>query len=101
MDWDPPLSGSQNGMIRGYTVLYGVAGSAGVRWNLTTNQTRVELPELMIFTSYIVQIRAFTAVGFGPYSVGVVNRTLESCKYMFSICCGSTKYPLVLLPLYH
>ena len=81
MDWDPPLLKSQNGVIRGYTVLYSVAGSTGVKWNMTTNKTSVKLSGLMIFTSYILQVRAFTDVGFGPYSIGIVKKTLESCKY--------------------
>ena len=77
---------NQNGEIRGYMVLYGVADSTGVSgrlyWNLTTNDTSVELSGLMIFTSYMVRVRAFTDVGFGPYSDEVVNKTLESCKYL-------------------
>jgi hypothetical protein len=80
--WDPPPLENQNGEIRGYMVLYGVADSTGVSWNLTTNETSVELSGLMIFTSYMVRVRAFTDVGFGPYSDEVVNKTLESCKYL-------------------
>ena len=67
---------------------YGVVDSTGVSWNLTTNKTSVELSGLMIFTSYVVKVRAFTNVGFGPYSVGVINKTLESCKYTLLISGG-------------
>ena len=55
------------------------------KWNLTTNETSVELSGLMIFTSYVVRVRAFTRAGDGPYSDGVVRKTLESCKYLILI----------------
>ena len=71
---------SQNGEIRGYMVVYGVVDSIEERWNLTTNETNSTLNGLKIYTSYWVKIRAFTHVGFGPYSDEVLTRTLESCK---------------------
>lgn len=72
----------QNGIIRGYMVSYDVVGSSETRWNLTTNRTSADLSGLMIFASYVVKVRAFTDVGYGPYSNEVSNKTLESCKYV-------------------
>ena len=85
MNWDPPLLERQNGVIRGYAVFYRLTNSSEVPENkTTTNRTSVELSGLMIFTSYTVQIRAFTKVGLGPFSDESMNRTLESCEYILS-----------------
>ncbi|XP_028396444.1 roundabout homolog 1-like [Dendronephthya gigantea] len=79
VNWDPPLLERQNGVIRGYVVFYKLTNSSEVPRNETTaNRTSVELSGLMIFTSYTVQIRAFTKVGLGPHSDESMNRTLES-----------------------
>ena len=76
---------SQNGVILGYMVKYGVTDSAPISWSVTTNKTNLTISGLMIFTRYSVEVRAFTGVGFGPYSDGVMNKTLESCEYISNI----------------
>ena len=48
--------------------------------NVTTtngSQLMVELEELEEYIEYSVRVRAYTSVGPGPFSVAVMNRTLE------------------------
>jgi len=48
--------------------------------NLTTTngqQLMVELEGLEEYVEYGIRVRAYTSVGPGPFSVAVVNRTLE------------------------
>ncbi len=34
------------------------------------------------YVEYNISVRAYTSVGAGPFSVGIVNQTLEAGKFM-------------------
>ena len=79
--WDPPLENDRNGVLIGYTVeLYSRDNTLVQITNATTNETSIKISGLLIYTGYNVRIKAFTKVGFGPFSHLKMARTGESCK---------------------
>ena len=78
--WDmvPPMD--QIGDITMYQVLYTPLQTFGGRIGTeTVNVTglRVNLTGLQEYVEYNISVRAYTSVGAGPYSDGVVERTFE------------------------
>ena len=79
--WDvvPPID--QNGVITIYEVLYEPMETFdGVIVPLTVNVTERSslLIRLQEYVDYTISVRAYTLVGEGPYSDGIVARTLEA-----------------------
>ena len=82
--WDPVPEIDRNGIIIQYQVEFNQSTFNEISTsNLTTtngSQLMVELDGLEEFVNYSVRVRAYTSVGPGPFSVAVVNRTLEDGK---------------------
>ena len=47
------------------------------------NETSLEVDGLEEFANYAIEVRAYTAVGSGPYSSPMDVMTLPDCKYIF------------------
>jgi len=79
--WDPVQEIERNGIITQYEVEFNQSTFNKISTsNLTTtngSQLMVELEGLEEYVEYSVRVRAYTSVGPGPFSVAVVNRTLE------------------------
>ena len=79
--WDPVPEIDRNGIITQYEVEFNQSTFNEISTsNLTiTNGPRLmlELDGLEEYVDYSVRVRAYTSVGPGPFSVSVVNRTLE------------------------
>ena len=81
--WDIVPEIDQNGVITMYEVLYvpletfdGAVGPLSV--NVTEQMTT--LTDLQEYVNYTISVRAYTSVGAGPYSAGVIVETLEDGK---------------------
>ena len=81
MTWDPVPEIDRNGIVIQYEVKFNQSTFTEISTsNLTTTNGSVlivELQGLEEYTEYSVSVRAYTSVGPGPFSVAVVNRTLE------------------------
>ena len=78
--WDMVPLMEQNGNITMYQVLYtppqtfgGVFGEE----NMNVTGLRANLTGLQEYVEYNISVRAYTSVGAGPYSDGLVERTNE------------------------
>ena len=82
--WEPVPEIDWNGIITQYEVEFNQSTFNEISTsNLTTTngpQLMVELEGLEEYVEYTVRVRAYTSVGPGPFSVAVVNRTLEDCE---------------------
>ena len=67
LSWNPPRFDQQNGVIRYYTLYITDVTSGNSSWQLTSNSTRITVPNLQPFFTYNITISAFT-VGEGPVS---------------------------------
>ena len=47
---------------------------------VTTSSFLLTISELEEYVEYNISVRAYTSVGPGPYSDGIINRTLEDSK---------------------
>ena len=77
-----------HGKITMYEVYYSVIGDSV---NLTLNTTNADETSLLVdgleeFTNFTIQVRAYTAVGPGPYSAPMDVQTLEDCKHNYCVC---------------
>ena len=79
--WEPLAEIDRKGIITQYEVefnqsTFNVISTSNL---ITTNgpQLMVELEGLEEYVEYTVRVRAYTSVGPGPFSVAVMNRTLE------------------------
>ena len=81
VSWDPVPEIDRNGIIIQYQVEFNQSTFNEISTsNLTTtngSQLMVELEGLEEYVNYSIRVRAYTSVGPGPFSVAVVNRTLE------------------------
>ena len=79
--WEQVPEIDRNGIITQYEVEFNQNTFNEISLsNLTTTnglQLMVELEGLEEFVEYSVRVRAYTSVGPGPFSVAVMNRTLE------------------------
>ena len=89
MSWDPVPVIDQNGVITQYEVEYNQTRFSAVKLynNITVDSTTlmVNLTGLEEDLEYFIRVRAYTSVGAGPYSVVVMERTLEYCMHIWSI----------------
>ena len=78
--WDEVPAIDRNGIITEYEVEYNQS-----TFDINTTQTvrvnsssrMVQLTELHEYVNYSIQVRAYTRVGFGPYSDDIYERTRE------------------------
>ena len=79
--WEPVPEIDRNGIITQYEVEFNQSTFNEISTsNLTTTngpQLMVELEGLEQYVEYTIRVRASTSVGPGPFSVAVMNRTLE------------------------
>ena len=88
VSWEEVPAINENGVITVYEVLYTplMTFEGQISTNTTnTSQLNITLTGLQEYVEYSISVRAYTSVGPGPYSDGVVNRTLEDCKLLVSI----------------
>ena len=82
--WDPVAEIDRNGIITQYEVEFNQSTFSEISTsNLTTtngSQLMVELEGLEEYVEYSIRVRGYTSVGPGPFSVAVMNRTLEDGK---------------------
>ena len=76
----------QNGVITMYEVLYQPQETFnGAIRDLTVNvsapEMSVVLMDLEEYVNYTISVRAYTSVGEGPYSEGIVELTSEDGNY--------------------
>ena len=84
--WDmvPPIN--QSGVITMYEVLYQPQETFdGSIEDLTVNvsapEMSVVLMDLEEYVNYTISVRAYTSVGEGPYSDGIIQLTNEDSEY--------------------
>lgn len=79
LSWEPPPFEERNGVITKYGVkLYEGQDTTQMVTN-HTKSTRITISNLEPNTAYVVQVKAYTSVGGGPYSEEfVVNTPPES-----------------------
>ena len=83
VSWEEVPAINENGVITVYEVLYSpLMTFEGQIAATTTNtsQLNTTLTGLQEYVEYNISVRAYTSVGPGPYSDGVVERTLEDGK---------------------
>ena len=85
--WEEVAPVDQNGIITMYEVLYvpletfgGAIQSQMI--DIPVTDMSVLLMDLEDYVDYFISIRAFTSVGEGPYSQGMIIRTQENSKIM-------------------
>jgi len=87
--WDPVPEIDRNGIITQYNVEFNQNTFNEISLsNLTTTngqQLMMELEGLEEYVEYTVRVRAYTSVGPGPFSVAVMNRTLEDGEIRYNI----------------
>ena len=87
--WEEVPAINRSGLIITYEVEYvplqTFNGQISTRYYTSTSQLNTTLTGLQEYVEYSISVRAYTSVGPGPYSDGVVNRTLEDCKLLVSI----------------
>ena len=81
MTWDPVPEIDRNGIITQYEVEFNQStfNEISASYLTTTNgsQLNVELEGLEEYVEYSVRVRAYTSVGLGPFSVAIMNTTME------------------------
>ena len=91
--WDIVPEIDQNGVITMYEVLYvpleTFDGMIGIDMMLVES-TSFLIRDLQEYVDYNVSVRAYTSVGAGPYSTGMIVRTLEDGKLRNILCKIST-----------
>ena len=110
--WDPVPEIDRNGIVTQYEVEFSQSTFNEISTsNLTTTNGSVQMVELEGLEEYVeysLRVRAYTSVGPGPFSVAVVNRTLEDGEWS-SVCACNIEYigpvvsctllsPLLLVP---
>ena len=78
LTWNAPVAADINGEITTFEVHY--AGTMEDRSNRTVrvgNVTQYNLAQLVADETYLIQVRAYTSVGPGPYTNWIAIRTLE------------------------
>ena len=81
--WGEVLPIDQNGIITIYEVQYEPMQFMESLSTLVTNTTdmAVTLTNLQEYVEYNISVRAYTAIGFGPFSTEITERTFEDGKY--------------------
>ena len=87
--WEEVLPIDQNGIITNYEVRYEplqFTESLSIMFVNTTDMT-VNLTNLQEYVEYNISVRAYTSVGFGPFSTEITERTFEDgrCLYGYGV----------------
>ena len=82
--WDEVAEIDRNGLIIEFEVMYEPLMTFDMLSTLTiaTTNLSINLIDLEEYVEYNISVRAFTSIGPGPYSVGIVVRTFENGKYI-------------------
>ena len=80
--WGEVLPIDQNGVITIYEVQYEPLQFIESLSTLVTNTTdmTVNFTNLQEFVEYNISVRAYTFIGFGPFSTKITERTFEDGK---------------------
>ena len=81
--WDIVPEIDQNGVITMYEVLYvplETFGGAIGENSTDVTERMATLTDLQEYVNYTISVRAYTSVGAGPYSDGMIVETLEDGK---------------------
>ncbi len=87
MNWNPVPQIDQNGIIILYEIRYDpletFGGQIATGYENTTSgsELMITLEDLQEYVEYNVSVRAYTSVGAGPFSDGIVRRTEEGRKH--------------------
>ena len=103
VSWEEVPAIDENGLITVYEVLYTpLMTFEGQISSSTTNTSQLitTLTGLQEYVEYSISVRAYTSVGPGPYSDGVVERTFEDGKNIKNQVI-SVLYSTQSLPLLH
>ena len=87
VSWEEVPAINENGLITVYEVLYTplMTFEGQISTNTTnTSQLNITLTGLQEYVEYNISVRAYTSVGPGPYSDGVVEITFEDGKLLVS-----------------
>ena len=91
LQWDPPAKKHRNGEIVLYEVLYHQQKHATSDWTTNATGLFVLVDGLEPVTDYNFQIRAYTAIGPGPWSNRLPFRPFPQRKqtgFMIAVLCG-------------
>ena len=81
VSWQPPEKLKQNGQLAGYKIFVlenGRSSSEEMEHKVDASRRKFRVTNLKTYTSYKVEVLAFTSVGDGPRSAPIMNRTEES-----------------------
>ena len=80
--WEEVLPINQNGIITIYEVQYEPLQFMESLSTLVINTTdrAVNLTNLQEYVEYNISVRAYTSIGFGPFSTEITERTFEDGK---------------------
>ena len=80
--WEEVLPIDQNGIIIIYEVQYEPLQFTESLSTLVVNTTdiAINLTNLQEYVEYNISVRAYTAIGFGPFSTEITERTFEDGK---------------------
>ena len=85
--WEEVLPIDQNGIITNYEVQYEPLQFMESLSTMFVNTTdmAVNLTNLQEYVEYNISVRAYTSVGFGPFSTDIAERTFEDgrCLYIY------------------
>lgn len=84
LSWTPPVT--PNGTITQYELQYGRSDSTSALTSLNITDTSHTIMGLMPTVSYMVQLRAYTRVGAGPF----INQTSVTESDRKWLCCPLT-----------
>ena len=78
--WEEVLPIDQNGIITIYEVQYEPLQFMESLSTLVTNTTdmAVNLTNLHEYVEYNISVRAYTSIGFGPFSTEITEKTFEN-----------------------
>ena len=78
--WEEVLPIDQNGIITIYEVQYEPLQFMESLSTLVTNTTdmAVNLTNLHEYVEYNISVRAYTSIGFGPFSTEITQKTFEN-----------------------
>ena len=75
--WNPPAAAEQNGIITSYTInITGV--ESGEQLQLLSESESANVTGLTPYTTYLCIVAASTAIGPGPFSMQITNKTPEA-----------------------
>ena len=81
VNWTEVPEIDQNGIVTGYEIMYEPLMTFDILhieyFQVDSTNLSITLMELEEYVEYNISVRAFTSVGPGPYSVGIIRRTFE------------------------